>query len=318
MVDQQPPLQPPSSAPAHTSGLAIASFVLGLLSCPFFLFASIPGLICGVLGLSGISQSERGGSGQRLAGRGLAITGITLSAIFTLLTPLSIAVLLPAIQAARNAARTVPLMNNLKQISLAAAMAEQQLGFYPGDIVDDDGNALLSWRVAILPFLGDEEAKLFQEFHLDEPWDSDHNKPLMSRMPAVYASLGVPGENGLTDVVHPVNEGAAFSKVDSVKSLNDQETAGVSGVRGATIRDGLANTVFFINLPFFEAPWTQPGDFGGDPVPVFATLRDNGQPSVLISMGDGSVHRVRTDLEPNVIRATFSRDGGEAFSFDSF
>src|SRR5687768_11208075 len=40
-----------------------------------------------------------------------------------------------------------------------------------------DGAPGLSWRVAILPMLGEEP--LYKEFHLDEPWDSPHNKPLV-------------------------------------------------------------------------------------------------------------------------------------------
>lgn len=318
MVNEPPQLPPVSVTPTRTSGLAIASFVLGLLSCPFTVFASIPGLICGIMGLRRISQSEKGGPGPRLTGRGLATTGITLSAVMTLLFPLAIAVLLPAMMAARNAARTMPLMNNLKQISLAAAMAEQQVGFFPGDIIDGEANALLSWRVAILPFLGEEEAKLFKEFHLDEPWDSEHNKPLLSRMPAVYASLDKPSENGLTDVVHPVNDGAAFCKVDSVSSLNDEDTAGVSGVKGSSIPDGLSKTVFVMILPFFETPWTQPGDFAGDPVPLFSTLSNNGQPSVVLGTGDGAVYRVSTGIEPKAIRAIFSRDAGDMVPPDTF
>ena len=44
---------------------------------------------------------------------------------------------------------------------------------------------LLSWRVAILPDLGERE--LYEQFHLDEPWNSPHNLVLVGRMPKVYA-----------------------------------------------------------------------------------------------------------------------------------
>ena len=55
-------------------------------------------------------------------------------------------------------------------------------------IFDKQGKPLLSWRVQILPFV--EEGELFKQFHLDEPWDSEHNKPLIAKMPAVYAKPG--------------------------------------------------------------------------------------------------------------------------------
>jgi hypothetical protein len=48
-----------------------------------------------------------------------------------------------------------------------------------------DGTPLLSWRVLVLPYLGQEE--LFAQFRLTEPWDSDHNVRLLDRMPSTYA-----------------------------------------------------------------------------------------------------------------------------------
>lgn len=52
-----------------------------------------------------------------------------------------------------------------------------------------NGKALLSWRVALLPFL--EEQELYRQFKLDEPWNSPHNRKLLSKMPAVFAPPGV-------------------------------------------------------------------------------------------------------------------------------
>ena len=47
------------------------------------------------------------------------------------------------------------------------------------------GKPLLSWRVHILPFL--EEGELYKQFRLDEPWDSEHNRKLIEKMPDAYA-----------------------------------------------------------------------------------------------------------------------------------
>jgi hypothetical protein len=56
-------------------------------------------------------------------------------------------------------------------------------------MTDKKGKALLSWRVALLPYL--DQNNLFNQFHLDEPWDSAHNKKLLSKMPKVFAPPGV-------------------------------------------------------------------------------------------------------------------------------
>ena len=85
-----------------------------------------------------------------------------------------------------NAARTV-CINNLKQIGLAMHNYHDRHKSLPSAYtVDKAGKPLLSWRVLILPYL-DQEA-LYKEFHLDEPWDSEHNKPLSAMVVKVYRS----------------------------------------------------------------------------------------------------------------------------------
>lgn len=49
-----------------------------------------------------------------------------------------------------------------------------------------DGRALLSWRVLILPYLGDTEKSLFEAFDLNEPWDGPNNSRLLRNMPNVF------------------------------------------------------------------------------------------------------------------------------------
>ncbi|MGC8640787.1 MAG: DUF1559 domain-containing protein [Isosphaeraceae bacterium] len=72
-------------------------------------------------------------------------------------------------------------------------MFEQTNGFLPPAAIRDldSGEPLLSWRVAVLPWLGPEAEKLYQEFDLNEPWDGPHNKTLPRKMPEVFAPVGV-------------------------------------------------------------------------------------------------------------------------------
>jgi hypothetical protein len=58
----------------------------------------------------------------------------------------------------------------------------------PAATAAQDGKPLLSWRVALLPYVG--EASLYREFKLDEPWDGPHNKKLLGRMPGVFGPAG--------------------------------------------------------------------------------------------------------------------------------
>ncbi len=79
-----------------------------------------------------------------------------------------------ALGAAERAERTA-VKNHLRQLALAMHNYHDVYKQFPAAAIRDaQGRPLLSWRVALLPFL--EESKLYQEFHLDEPWDSDTTK----------------------------------------------------------------------------------------------------------------------------------------------
>ena len=166
-----------------TSGKAIASLILGVCSFVCIVFTGVPAIVLGCLGLNDINRSR-----GRIKGSGLAVAGIVTGGIGSSLMAVAIliALLLPAVQAAREAARRAQCVNNLKQIGLAMHNYLSAENFFPpAAITDAKGRPLLSWRVAILPYI--EQGSLYSQFHLDEPWDSDHNLALVSRMPRTYA-----------------------------------------------------------------------------------------------------------------------------------
>jgi RNA polymerase sigma factor (sigma-70 family) len=77
---------------------------------------------------------------------------------------------------------------NLKTLALAVLNYNDACGYLPPPaITDKNGKPLLSWRVAILPFI--EQEALYKQFKLDEPWDSPHNKKLLARMPKVFGPV---------------------------------------------------------------------------------------------------------------------------------
>ena len=92
--------------------------------------------------------------------------------------PIGLAALVPAVSARKLASDRARASANLKRIAIAFQEFHDVRSHFPADIRTRDGKPVLSWRVAILPSLGHGE--LFKEFHLDEPWDSPHNKPLIA------------------------------------------------------------------------------------------------------------------------------------------
>ncbi len=141
-----PPL--PSEAPAakaKTSGLAIASLVLGILgfaTCGLALLITAPlGLILGLVAMNKIGKSR----GQ-MGGRGLALAGVITSCVSLVLLPLFAALLLPAFSSAHQKARSINCMNNIKQLSVT-------LRIYAGDN-QNHYPAATNWCDAILSDVG--------------------------------------------------------------------------------------------------------------------------------------------------------------------
>ena len=91
---------------------------------------------------------------------------------------------------------------NLRSIALALNSYASVYYRLPPPAIRKDGSPLLSWRVAILPYLGKED--LYKEFHLDEPWDSPNNLKLLEYMPKVYQTAGAsPTKTSYQVVVGP-------------------------------------------------------------------------------------------------------------------
>jgi Protein of unknown function (DUF1559) len=165
----------------------------------------------------------------------------------------------------------------------------------PSAIRDKDGKPLLSWRVAILPQLG--EAELFRRFKLDEPWDSPANKPLLDKMPAIFAPFG-PGANpqGSTFFQVLVGPGTLFEGKDGLDLRN--------------IPDGAGATVMVIEAA--EAvPWTRPADLTYDPKGPLPKLGGHFKKGSLALFADGSVAFIRDNIDEPTLRALITRNGRE-------
>jgi uncharacterized protein (TIGR03067 family)/prepilin-type processing-associated H-X9-DG protein len=105
--------------------------------------------------------------------------------------------LLPALQASREAAKATQCRNNLAQIGVAMRGHRADQNSFPrAAIAASDGKPLLSWRVAILPYIGEKE--LYSKFKLNEPWDSPSNKALVASIPTVYVCPSGELSEGLT------------------------------------------------------------------------------------------------------------------------
>lgn len=202
------------------------------------------------------------------------------------------------LERARQAARRTQSLNHLKQISLA--MNNYHFAnncFPPAARCDKQGKPLLSWRVLILPYL--EQQSLYEQFHLDESWDSPHNKALIAKIPDIYRSPNskLVGRT-LTNYVVPVGPGAAF---DGPKCIGIQD-----------VRDGTSNTIMTLEADDAVAVvWTRPDDLPFDPKEPFKGLGHMVEGGFLAGYMDGSARFVPNKITPETMKALVTPNGGE-------
>lgn len=207
-----------------------------------------------------------------------------------------VALLLPAVGAARQAARQAQSQSHLKQIGLALhSYHDVYDSFPPAYTTDANGNPLLSWRVAILPFI--EEGPLYDRFDLDQPWDSEANRALAQMMPTTYRSP-THGKEG-SDRTHYV----AMRSPQSV-------FPGAEAIKMQDITDGLSSTIAVAELPNGSVVWTMPDDC--TPADFVAEFRAANAGGVTVALSDGSVKRVSAGTTTSDLEAMITRDGGES------
>jgi hypothetical protein len=223
---------------------------------------------------------------------------VLVSALRPMVAPL---VAQPPLPARAAPADVFSSSNNLKFILIALHNYHDVKGsFPPPAIPDKNGKPLLSWRVAILPYV--EQEALYREFKLDEPWDSEHNKKLIGRMPKIYAT---PGDNkddiraGRTRYRVFVGRGAAWE-------MNNLFT-----FRNFT--DGTANT-WMVVVAKEAVPWTKPEELPFDPKKNMADLLGTVGGVWQAGFADGHVENYPKLPKAETINALITRDGGEVIN----
>lgn len=215
------------------------------------------------------------------------------------------AALAQPVNVARDAARRAQSTNNLKQLALAMHNYHDSYGaFPPAASYSKDGKPLLSWRVHVLPFI--EGAELYKQFHLDEPWDSEHNKKLIDKMPKVLSSpLAEMKDPGKTTYLVPTTDGTAFG--------------GKEGIKLQKILDGTSNTLMIVEAAADRAViWTKPDDLKVDLDKPLTGLEIPTVKGFLAAFCDGSVRVISGSIDKAMLKALFTVGGGEPIDSSKF
>ena len=164
-----------------------------------------------------------------------------------------------------------------------------------------------SWRVLLLPYLGQEG--LYHKYDFSQSWDSPTNLALVTMMPAVYANPSDDSSRpfGETNYMVVVGKNSVFREDGCTTNLE--------------IRDGMSETILVVESNIGSVRWLQPTDLNVKKMDFSINGSGNAiggcQPDgANVLMADGNTRFLRNDTSPDYVEAMITRNGDELIPFD--
>lgn len=258
---------------------------------------------------TGPSDGGKAAVGCAAGGVGLGVVVVGVVGLCGLGLLVGIALLLPAVQAAREAARRSACSNNIRQIALALHSYHDNYKMLPPAYTTDaEGRPLHSWRVLILPYM--EQGALYARIDLSKPWDAPENAFLAEQMPSVYACPSDPDvRSNTTHYVVIVGEEAIF------------QPNGALSLSQLTNGDGAMNTIMVVESTDPVA-WMSPEDLNLDEMSFVindsagSAIGSHHPGGANAAFGDASVRFLSEgQFPPEAVRGLTTARGGEVVNF---
>jgi hypothetical protein len=190
-------------------------------------------------------------------------------------------------------------VNNLRNISLAMHAYEQKYGCLPPAYIPDaDGKPMHSWRVLLLPYL--DHNAIYEEYRFDEPWDGPNNRRFHDKVIPLYRCPSDTSEDQrMTSYSVITGQGTLFDG-DKCRNTNDVE-------------DDSGTTLLLIEASDSGIHWMEPRDISLGSIDSESGLTPRSKhPDVIVAaFCNGRVVPIRDDLDPSMLRALITPDGGE-------
>lgn len=187
--------------------------------------------------------------------------------------------------------------NKLRQTALAFHNFESANGSFPSPVMVHESGKRYSWRIAILPYIGEQE--LYNQYRFDEDWDSANNAKITAKMPDFFRGPEDPKDSTTTNWMMLSGPGGMFD--------------GELSLPIAGIRDGTSNTIMAVESKS-SVHWAKPEDITIDPktgIPQLGGVHEGGFHA---AFGDGSVRFISDKTPPEVLWKLFTASGGEVFN----
>jgi prepilin-type processing-associated H-X9-DG protein len=234
----------------------------------------------------------------------LLIGGMILIDVISML----IALLLPAVQAAREAARRINCSRNLRELGIAILNYREMEGtFPPAFVAGKDGKPMHSWRALLLPYLEGGIESPAARYNFGEPWDSPGNRRVTD-VSLSYFYCPTHGDGG-----RPITN---YMMVVGPHTISD----GPHGRKPAEITDDAATTIMLVEVADSDIRWAEPKDIRFDQLDFKINSQakqtiGSQHPSVaIILFCDGHVEFLDDTTPPERVKAMLTIDGGERVS----
>lgn len=213
-----------------------------------------------------------------------------------------------------SASRRTHCKYNIKKIGLAFHNYHDDWLTFPPAVLKPQS---MSWRIALLPHLDEEDIAALYDFH--EPWNSVSNLRLQQKKINDYSCPARPKQsdsrgNFYTSYVVPTGDGTIFNNP--------------IGTTFSMIKDGTSNTLLAVEACGTEIIWTEPRDVDSivNQVSINGPGATKGESGSMISswhhggahvvLADGSARFLQKDIDSSILRSLLTKDAKDEASRD--
>lgn len=205
-----------------------------------------------------------------------------------------LALLVPAIQDARNAARRTQSRNNLKQVGLAFHNYHDVYSCFPlGAAISSRGIATHGWTVGTLPYLN--QSSLYSMVEMNLPWDHPANGYLFQAVQ--YPTFQMPGAG-----TNRTSDGYWLTHYMANPNVCHRRAC----VSISQMTSGTSNNWFCGEVSGNYQPWGYPFNWRSLSLPFNSGPDSYGRPTgegTQICFADGSVRLLANNVDSDVVDA---------------